>query len=307
MSHERAEDDDAPLQEWRAPSSRPRHRRAGRLAGSARHRRQRGVAGDHRPFPPAARRRAVARHLLRAGLRLADAGVRQAGRPVRSSPDLPHRPGDLGRRLRRLRRRAGLAAFPVGAGRPGGRHGAGAVLHAGARHVAVSRKRAHPGAGRLRQHHGVCRRRRPAPGRRAGRTVGLAGGLLDPRADRAGDARLVGPAAVAQAGFAAVRCAGRGAARGLHERAPAVAGAVAAPRRRRRLGSHLVRGLARGAVRLCPPRQPRARADHPAHPVRRCRVRGAQRHERAGQPRGIFHPAADALLPGERPASFRPS
>ena len=52
--------------------------------------------------------------------------VRQAGRPVRPSPDLPHRPRDLRRRLRRLRRGARLAALPVGARGPGRRHGAGA-------------------------------------------------------------------------------------------------------------------------------------------------------------------------------------
>ena len=141
------------------PVARPRHRRAGRLARAARHRRQRGAAGDHRPLPAGARRRAVARHLLRAGLRLADAGVRQAGRPVRPSPDLPHRPGDLRRRLRRLRRRAGLAALPVGARGPGRRHGAGAFLHAGARHLAVPRERAHARARGLRRGD-VARRRR---------------------------------------------------------------------------------------------------------------------------------------------------
>ena len=164
---------------------RPRHRRAGRLAGAARHRRQRGAAGDHRPFPAGAGRRAVARHLLRAGLRLADAGVRQAGRPVRPSPDLPHRPADLRRRLRRLRRRPRLAALPVGARRPGRRHGAGDLLHARARHVAVSGELAHARPGGPR-HGDVARRRgRSVPRRHPGRAVGLARGLLGARADRA--------------------------------------------------------------------------------------------------------------------------
>src|SRR5712675_558235 len=50
--------------------------------------------------------------------------------------------------------------------------------------------------------------------------------------------------AIAAAGPAAVRCDGCGAACRLHEHAPAVAYPVAAPGRRRRLGSHLARGLA---------------------------------------------------------------
>ena len=216
----------------RHPDHRPRHRRAGRLARAARHRRQRGVAGDHRSFPAGAGRRAVARHLLRAGLRLADAGVRQAGRPARPSPDLPHRHADLRRRLRRLRRRPRLAALPVGARRPGHRHGAGDLLHARACHVAVSGKLAHARPGGPRHGDVARRRRRPLPRRHPGRAVGLARGLLGARADLAPHACAVGPAAVAQARPAALRCRGRGAAGRVHEHAVAVAGAVATPPRR---------------------------------------------------------------------------
>ena len=53
---------------------------------------------------------------------------------------------------------------------------------------------------------------RSVPRRHPGRAVGLARGLLGARADRARHACAVGPAAVAQARPAAVRCRGRGAA-----------------------------------------------------------------------------------------------
>src|SRR5712675_1492765 len=49
--------------------------------------------------------------------------------------------GDLRGWLCRLRRGAGLAAFPVGARRSGHRHGAGALLHASTCHLVVPRER----------------------------------------------------------------------------------------------------------------------------------------------------------------------
>ena len=286
------------------PRHRPRHRRAGRLAGAARHRRQRGAAGDHRSFPAGAGRRAVARHLLRAGLRLADAGVRQAGRPARPSPDLPHRHADLRRRLRGLRRRPRLAALPVGARRPGHRHGAGDLLHARAGHVAVSGERAHARPGG--PGHGDVARRggRSIPRRHPGRAVGLARGLLGARADRARHACAFGPAAVAQARPAALRCRGRGAAGRVHERAVAVAGAVATRRGARPASPRPVRRLAGRSLRLRAARATRAGADHPSGPVRRSRLRRSQRHGRAGERGGLLDPAAHAVLPGECAETF---
>src|SRR5262245_13617490 len=91
----------------------------------------------------------MAGDLLRAGLRLTDAGLRQAGRPVRPSPDLSLRPAAVGVRLRRRRDGADLAALPLGTGGAGDRHGAGALLRTGAGDLGLSARAAAPGARRL--------------------------------------------------------------------------------------------------------------------------------------------------------------
>ena len=82
-------------------------------------------------------------------------------------------------------------------------------------------------------------RHRTVPGRRAGRTVGLARCLLDARAPRPDHACPVRPAAVAQAGRAPVRCGGRGDAGRLHECVLAVADPVATARSAGPLGGRI--------------------------------------------------------------------
>ena len=177
----------------RHPGARPRHRRAGRVAGAARHRRQRRAAGDHRAFRAGAGRRAVARDLLRAGLRLADAGVRQAGRPVRPPPDLPPRPAALRRSA--ARPAPWRPSWPLFLWARAGQ-GIGTALAlscapalATSLFAEIERTKGLAGfaAGQA-----LASTHRAAARRAAGAAHRLVGGLLDARADRAGRARGVG-------------------------------------------------------------------------------------------------------------------
>ena len=268
----------APLSRWAAPGASSRclrpgcHRRAGRVARAARHRRQRGAAGDHRAFRAGARRRAVARDLLRAGLRLADAGLRQAGRPVRPSPDLPPRPAALGLRLRRLRawRRTGRSSC----GRAQAR-GLARRWRSPARRR--SPPRCSPTSGRAKALAGFsawrCRWLPPIGPLLGGALVaalGLARRLLDARADRPGR-RLRCPACCRRRklrrsgrSMRGARCCWRVCMSALL----AVAGPVAASRRAGLAGGRIaVRGALR---RLAALRAPRRRMCPSRSSGRRC-------------------------------------
>ena len=185
-------------------------------------------------------------------------------------------------------------------GRPGRRHGAGALLHAGARHLAVPREWPDPGAGGLRH----------APWRIAAAVGPLLGGVLVELWGwpavywiRVPIALLtlgpVGPVAVAQAEsrghsmrwarYCSPFCMSTLLLSLVLSQRREVPGIWTAALFAARASSCWFIYVRRASRVPEPIIRPGA--------VRRSGLHRAQRHERAGQPGGLFHPAADALLP----------